>query len=198
MTVVAVPSALLGDRAPRQLHSVCSSLRDRADTTTPAPNLGSAPQLVKHSDTFAHSRIPDSAPRPYIFASSLEKTCRLLPADRGLSDTMSMRFPRAAAAKAAKTRPVRVCRPPGPPRAGSSAPTSSLRTGVPELGQQPSPAGGPRCRRFRHLAATAALLLGMRRSRMVPAVAIHGCHGSADVRPCCQERAYRQDQEQRS
>jgi hypothetical protein len=34
----------------------------------------------------------------------LEKACRLLPADRDLSDTMSMRFPRAAATEAAKTR----------------------------------------------------------------------------------------------
>jgi hypothetical protein len=34
----------------------------------------------------------------------LEETCRLLAAGRGLSHTMSMRFPRAAANEAATTR----------------------------------------------------------------------------------------------
>jgi len=37
-------------------------------------------------------------------ASHLEETCPLLAADRGLSDAVSMRLPRAAATEAAKTR----------------------------------------------------------------------------------------------
>jgi hypothetical protein len=76
MTVVTVPSALLGDRALRSLQ---------------------------RSDTFAHSGTPDSA-RPQIFAHYLEETCRLLAADRGLSDAIGMGLPRAAATEAAKTR----------------------------------------------------------------------------------------------
>jgi hypothetical protein len=65
----------------------------------------------------------------------LEKACRLLPADRDLSDTMSMRFPRAPATEAAKTRLVELSPTwsTAPSGASSSAPTSSLRTGVPEL-----------------------------------------------------------------
>ena len=48
------------------------------------------------------SRIPGpELGRSNIFASYLEKACRLLPADRDLSDTMSMRFPRAPATEAA-------------------------------------------------------------------------------------------------
>jgi hypothetical protein len=58
---------------------------------------------VKQSDTFAHSRT-QTQPRPHIFAYYLEETCRLLAADRGLSDAMGMRFPHAAATEAAKTR----------------------------------------------------------------------------------------------
>jgi AcrR family transcriptional regulator len=38
------------------------------------------------------------------FAYYLEETCRLQAADRGLNDVMSMRFPRATAVEAAKTR----------------------------------------------------------------------------------------------
>jgi AcrR family transcriptional regulator len=38
------------------------------------------------------------------FAFYLEKTCRLQAADRGLNDVMGMRFPRATAVEAAKTR----------------------------------------------------------------------------------------------
>jgi AcrR family transcriptional regulator len=38
------------------------------------------------------------------FASYLEATCRLQAADRGLNDVMGMRFPRATAVEAAKTR----------------------------------------------------------------------------------------------
>jgi AcrR family transcriptional regulator len=38
------------------------------------------------------------------FASYLEQSCRLQAADRGLNDVMSMRFPRATATEAAKTR----------------------------------------------------------------------------------------------
>jgi AcrR family transcriptional regulator len=38
------------------------------------------------------------------FASYLEASCRLQAADRGLNDVMSMRFPRATAVEAAKTR----------------------------------------------------------------------------------------------
>ena len=38
------------------------------------------------------------------FASYLEQSCRLQAADRGLNDVMGMRFPRATATEAAKTR----------------------------------------------------------------------------------------------
>jgi AcrR family transcriptional regulator len=38
------------------------------------------------------------------FASYLEQTCELQAADRGLNDVMGMRFPRATAVEAAKTR----------------------------------------------------------------------------------------------
>src|SRR4029450_8024995 len=81
MTVVPIPSAPLGDRAVRPLNctSACSSLRYRAGTTTPSPNLGSALRSLQRSDTFVHSRT-QTQPRPQIFAYSSEETCRLLAA----------------------------------------------------------------------------------------------------------------------
>ena len=105
MTVVTISSALLGDHALRRVNctSACPSLAIEQTRLLHQP-FGSALQPVKHSDAFAHSQDPRLTPRPHIFASYLEETCRLLAADRGLSDTMSTRFPRAAATEAAKTR----------------------------------------------------------------------------------------------
>ena len=59
MTVVAVPGTLLGDRALRRVNctNACSSLRYRADTTTPSPNLTSG-LLCSRYNTPNPSRIP--------------------------------------------------------------------------------------------------------------------------------------------
>jgi hypothetical protein len=171
MTVVAIPGALAGDRVPRRVNctSACSSCC-RADTTTPSPNLGSAMQPVKQSDTFAHSQDPDQ-PRPHIFAPYLDETCRLLAADRGLSDAMACASP----APPPPRRPRPACSSLSP--SWSTAPQRSaqlradltLRTGVPESGQQPNPASGPRGRRpdawRRHLGL---LLDGLRAERAYP------------------------------
>ena len=56
----------------------------------------------------AHIAVAEQAlgnPDPWEgFASYLEQTCRLQAANRGLNDAMGMRFPRATATEAAKTR----------------------------------------------------------------------------------------------
>jgi hypothetical protein len=128
-----------GDRAAsRQLHSACSSLRYRADTTTPSPNpriCTTAGKTLPHLRAFR----TQTQPRPHTFANDLEETCPLLAADRGLSDAMGMRAP--APPPPRRPRPARSSSSPSwstaPSGAARSAPTSPMRTGVPELGQQP-------------------------------------------------------------
>jgi hypothetical protein len=117
MTVVTISSALLGDRALRRVNctSAYSSLRSsRHDSFTNPRVCTAAAKTLRHLRAFPG---PPDSPRPHSFAYYLEETCRLLAADRGLSDTMSIRFPRRR--RLAATPGLAAGRPPG--RAGLPA-----------------------------------------------------------------------------
>ena len=104
MTVVTIPSALLGDaRCVASTAPVPARPCDieQARHSIAQPRVGTAlATTLRHLRAFR----TQTQPRPHIFAYYLEETCRLLAAGRGLSHTMSMRFPRAAANEAATTR----------------------------------------------------------------------------------------------
>jgi hypothetical protein len=119
MSVVAIPSALVTRAASRQLHQrllvLAISSRHNNPITQPQVCLRSALQPIQHSVTFKHSRTPRLRPRPQAFPCAATEAAK-----SRLFEVVAQLVHRAQ-------------------RADNSAPTSPLRTGVPEWANSPIP-----------------------------------------------------------